>query len=277
MKKVLPIFILLLITGCKSTKTGLNNEPVSLSKSTKSERIALLQTNSFAFNTLSAPLKFTIKPGNNSKTTSVNAVLKIIGGEQIQLSLRIPILGSEAARMNFTPTNALIIDRINNRYFFDSMENLKLRSGFDFDFYTLQALLADRLFIAGKRVILEEDYQLFTLEETEFTANLLYADSKNINYSFVCDWTNKIINSKIFKNDTELFWNYSDFRQTSDNQLFPMKMELNLQSADNSCYVSLDFSDITVNKEFTLDMDIPRNYKKITLDQMIEMIKSINK
>jgi len=275
--KILTALLIFAITSCKSVEKTATTGQTALAKASKSERIALLQANNFSFNTVSAPLKLSIKEGETSKTTSLNAVLKIIEGQQIQLSLRIPILGSEAARLCFTPTQALMIDRINKRYFSDSMENLKLRSGVDFDFYTLQALFANRLFITGKSAFSKDDYQSFTLNETDFTAKLQYADSKNVNYSFTSDWTNKIISSNISKRNTELACNYSDFRQTADNQLFPMKMELSLQTDNDLFFLAFDYSEITVNQDFTLDMEIPRNYIQITLDQMIEMIKSINK
>ena len=272
-----PLFlagIIILFSGCKTSRTTTS---VALSKMSKDERIESIKYQAIPFNTLSSSLRFSLKPGTKKNTISANAQLRIIKDKIIQLSLRIPILGTEVARLSITPEQIIIIDRNNRRYVSESMQRFKEMTSFDFDFYSLQALFTNQLFIAGKSSISSEDYNTFSWNEDEFLFKLNNTDSQGIHYDFTGDFTNRIIQTEMYKNKKEanLNWLYNDFGLASNNRLFPMKMAMELTLPNDLINLNLTFNSVNIDTDFELDISIPNRFQPIEIEQIIKLIQSL--
>lgn len=268
------IGVVILFNACKTTHTS--SSSVALSKMEKKERIESIQYQTIPFNTLSSSLRFSIKPGLKKSTTSANAQLRIIKDKIIQLSLRVPILGIEVARISIMPEQIIIIDRNNKRYFSESMQTLQQTASFDFDFYSLQALFTNQLFIAGKPSISPEDYNSFSWKESDYLVRLNNTDNQGIHYDFVSDYSNRIIQTEMYKDkkETKMNWLYKDFGLASNNRLFPMKMTMELTVPNDLITLNLAFNNVDIDTRFELDTTIPSNYQPIEIKQIIELIKS---
>ena len=272
------IFFILLLTmtfnACKSPKESLQ---ISLEKKEKEERILNLTQHAVLFDTFSGPLKMSFKTGEKGKTTSVEAQMKIKKDEAIEISLRAPIIGMEVGKMSVTPERIIIIDRINKQYFTETMSRLQDVAPFDFDFYSLQALFTNQLFIAGKPVITEEDFNSFSLKEDEFLVFLNNKDSQGINYDFVSDYTNRIQRTEMYKNknNVNMVWEYENFGLASNNRLFPLLMNMNLSLPNDTVEMRFSFNKIDINTPFTPATSIPEKYRQVTLEQIMKLIQSM--
>ena len=265
---------IVLFNGCKTTRSVTS---IALSEMGKEERIKSIQYQTTPYNTLSSSLRFSIKPGLKKSSRSANAQLRIIKDQIIQLSLRIPILGTEVARITVTPEQIIIIDRNNRRYVSESIQTVKANTtSFDFDFYNLQALFTNQLFIAGKSSISQEDYKTFDWSEDEFFVKLKNTDNQGINYSFTSDFTNRIIHTEMYKDKEEvnMSWMYKDFGLASNNRLFPMKMEMELTVPEDLITLNLTFNNVDIDTDFKLDTTIPNNFQPIGIEQIIKLIQS---
>jgi hypothetical protein len=263
--------VLLLLSSCKTTRKI--NEVTLISKS-KDIRIASIINQSIDYNTFSSSLKFNIEPGMKQKNISADGQIRIVKDKTIQLSLRIPILNTEAARISITPEQIVVIDRMNKRFLSEPIEKMKMLTSFDFDFYSLQALFTNRLFIAGKNSIQPDDYDAFNMLEEEFYARLNHQDAQKIGYDFESDYTDRIFKTKIYKGDTNMTWNYLDFGLTDNRRLFPMKMNMELIVPNDLIFMDLSFSKVVIDKELELDITIPKKYKQISIDQLLKTIQS---
>jgi len=266
--------IIILLNGCKTSRSATS---VALSKMNKDERIESIKYQAIPFNTLSSSLRFSLKPGMKKNTISANAQLRIIKDKIIQLSLRIPILGTEVARLTITPEQIIIIDRNNKRYVSESMQRFKEATSFDFDFYSLQALFTNQLFIAGKSSISPEDYHTFKWNEDEFFFKLNNTDSQGIHYDFISDFTNRIIQTEMYndKKEVNLNWLYNDFGLASNNRLFPMKMAMELTLPHDLINLNLTFNNVDIDADFEIDASIPNRYQQIEIEQIIKLIQSL--
>ena len=266
--------IIILFDGCKTTR---QTTSITLSKMSKEERIESIKYQAIPFNTLSSSLRFSFKPGLKKSATSANAQLRIVKDKVIQISLRYPIIGTEAMRLSITPEQIIIIDRINKRYFSEYMKIFQEITSFDFDFYSLQALLTNQLFIAGKSSITPADYDYFNWKEDEFFTNLKNTDNQGINYDFKSDFTKRIIQTEMYKNKKEinLNWLYKDFGLTSNSRLFPMKMEMELTIPNDLINLNLTFNSVDIDADFRIDTTIPNNYQQIGIEQIIILIQSL--
>jgi hypothetical protein len=117
-----------LLVSCKSTR-----------------QITTTTSKALTYKTLSAPLKLTILPGSGQAASSVDAQLKIVKGEAIQLSLRMPFLGSEVGRVTITPEKILLLDRWNQRYFVTSPAELGSLLNYPLNYADLEALFTGQL------------------------------------------------------------------------------------------------------------------------------------
>ena len=264
----------ILFNSCKTTR---QTSSVALSKMSKEERIESIKYQSIPFNTLSSSLRFSLKPGLKKSTTTANAQLRIIKDKIIQISLRLPIIGTEVARIIITPEQVIIIDRTNRRYFSEYMQTFQKMTSFDFDFYSLQALLTNQLFIAGKSSISPADYSNFNWKEDDFFTQLSNTDNQGINYDFKSDFTNRIIQAEMYKNKKEinLNWLYKDFGLASNNRLFPMKMEMELAIPNDLINLNLTYNNVDIDTDFRIDTTIPNNYQQIEIEQIIKLIQSL--
>ena len=263
--------IIILLNGCKTSHKATS---VALSEMKKDERIESIKYQAIPFNTLSSSLKFSVKPGVKKSATSVNAQLRIIKDKVIQLSLRMPVLGSELARVSITPERVIILDRINRRYVSEPIQKLQELSSFDF--YSLQALFTNQLFIAGKQSISLEDYSTFNLRQDKFFVKLNNTDNQGIHYDFTSDFTNRIIQTEMYKDKKEfdMNWLYKDFGLTSNKLLFPMKMTMELTVPDDLYTMNLTFNNVDIDSAFELDTSIPNRYQPVEIEQVIKLIQS---
>jgi hypothetical protein len=275
-KWLLPLLLLttfFVLDSCK-TKEKVGSK-VALVSRAKEERIEVLKSKSLLYNTFASSLSLNFKVDSKNKNTSLNAQLKIKKNEVIQLSIR--VIGIEAVKIIVTPEQILIIDRWNKKYLAESMKESHVGTLFDFDFYSLQALLTNHIFIAGKSDIESEDYDSFKLKEDEFTASLINTDSHDFHYDFLSDYTNRITQTKIYKNKEEfnLNWYYQNFEPISNRRLFPMKMNLEFKFPEEMLFLDLLFSSVEIDSSFDIDTTVPYKYQKISIEQFTKLIQSL--
>ena len=109
--------------------------------------------------TAKAALNLDMGTKGNAK---VNATLRIRRGEVIRLSVA-PLLGIEVARMDITPDNVLLIDRLNKRYVKVSFAELSRLANAELDFDVLQSLFMNELFLPGKAQLTANDVTKFRI------------------------------------------------------------------------------------------------------------------
>ena len=268
------ILLLLFAASCKSSK---ETSPIALPSMTVQERISSIIQSEIQYNDLSSNLKLTIRPDKTRKEISVDAQLRIVRNEAIQISLRIPFLGSEAFRILVTPDRLLIVDRLNKQYLSETIQNIQAQTSFDFDFYSWEALLTNRLFIAGEKEINLTDYAGFRVREENFRAHVIYPDNRKILYEFESDYTHRIQNIRMEQKNgySYLHCNYSDWESTSNNRIFPMTLNLQLNTPSGIFDVNFSYKSVAINTTFAINYDIPDNYRQITLQQALQLFKQL--
>lgn len=116
------VLLLLLLAGCKSSRT-----------------VVKVPVESETPSWLSSRMQLTVPSGDG--TITLGGTMKMKSGERIQLSVLMPIIRSEVARIDITPDEVLVIDRMNKRYLRASREELKELLPKDADYYKLEKML----------------------------------------------------------------------------------------------------------------------------------------
>ena len=261
---------LFFITSCKTTKKATTK---SYEAKEAKELFSLVADNSLEYQTFSGKMKASVRLGKNN--VDINAYLRIIKDEKLQLSLQMPILG-EMFKLAISKDSLILIDRMNKQFVAESMQDIKQTSSFDFNLNNLQALFTNQLFLAGKPAVTTADFQLFTINQEKEQA-FLTAKDKYINYTFTVDYTDHIKNSMMTGNSgkTTMNWSYDNFSPLENKRLFPMQMGMNLNSSTNKLSLNLAFSKIDLDKDIEIDFNIPKKYNRITLAQALILINSM--
>ena len=265
---VLLVCSLLLITSCKTTKETKG----SMKSYEAKELFSLVANNSLEYQTFSGKFKTSLPMGKIN--VGATGYLRIIKDEKLQLSLQVTLMG-EVLRFTVSKDSLVLIDRVNKQFVSESIQNIKQTSSFDFDLNNLQALFTNQMFLAGKPAITPEDFRLFTINQEKEQA-LIIAKDKYLNYTFTVDYTDHIRNSQITGNSgkTTINWSYNNFSPLG-NRSFPMQMGMDIKSSSNKFSLSFAFTKIDLNTGVEIDLNIPKNYNRITLDQALALINSM--
>lgn len=266
--------LLSLLTGCKSSKKVGTVE--SASAKAHNEFFQLMEEHSFRFNTLTARLNVDLDIPGNQMSSRVD--LKMVRDSAFQLSVQ-PILGIEVFRIELSVDSIKVVDRLNKRYMMEGYSNLQGQTPIEFNFYNLQALFTNHLFIPGEQGVSRKHYNRFKLEQEGPVAEIKTKDAMGLFYTFKADGEEKLLSTYVSDpSDTyALQWLYSDFRLV-DKQPFPMLMDVQvLNEGAPKGGVKIHYSRIQLDEPLKLDFSIPAKYNRITFAQVLKMITNLNK
>ena len=149
MRKILYLLLLMVgLAGCRSSKQAAG--------------IAVPETAHY----LSSRLQLTIPSGANGSITT-GGMMKMKGGERVQLSILMPILRTEIARLEITPDEILLVDRMNKRYVRASRSELNDILPKEARFSKLEKLLLDASLSEGKSELSGKELGIPSLEKAK--------------------------------------------------------------------------------------------------------------
>lgn len=148
------LLIAVVLVGCKSSKrlTATKVPEVTASEAAIPSYLA-------------SRLQLTI-PGKGG-SMSVGGTMKMKSRERVQISLLMPILRTELARIEVTPTEVLFVDRMNKRFVRATKNELKEILSKNVEFSQLEKLLTDASKLGGKTELSGKDLGIPKLEKAK--------------------------------------------------------------------------------------------------------------
>lgn len=175
--------LLILLTACSGSKHVVN-ETAALPVA---EVVARTLDAQPAVNTMMTA-KCTYDVTFGSKSIAMGGSIKMQRDRLIQLS--VTMLGlMEVVRIEFTPDNVTIIDRINKRYIEGTYEQVDFARANNLDFNVAQALFWGQLFVPGQTQPLPSSFALTGTGDT----GVLTARSEDLSVNFVTTLSTGII------------------------------------------------------------------------------------
>lgn len=264
------ILLALLMSGCKAGKVL--TKPVAPVNTENLTYLGNVANNSPAITNFSSKMKLTIS--SNGKDMSVNGTLRMKKDQVIQLSI-VPFLGIEAGRVEFTPTKVLIIDRINKQYVEEPISELSAMANTDMDFYTLQALFTNALFLPGKKELNDKLLTEFTVQSTPDNKTMeIKKKSKEFLYSFsATPNTGQLMESSIstISAPYQLNWKYNDFEPFA-SKAFPTRMDISFEGGNKPFSAEIDLTKLTENGDWDSPTSVSAKYKKMEFNELLKML-----
>jgi len=268
------VLILAFLNGCRSTRE-ISTTGGALTLKTEAGFYNALKEQTFQYNTLTARIQFEVALSNGNSASS-RAQLKIRKDDKLQISVQ-PLLGIEALRAELTPDSIKIVNRLNRWFMVDAFDNIKGGTEIDFNFYNLQDIFTNRLFLPGETSLPDNLRNLFRWEQTKTGYVVRTTDRNGQHYAFTADANVRLCETEIKGSSSPyvLNCNYSNFRPTNQ-QFFPVNIKISLQTEDQAQYaLSLQFSNVEVDAPLEMNFVIPANYQRVSLQQILQSIEML--
>lgn len=266
------LFFLLLMVGCKSSQKVATVERGETKA--HADFFDSMQEQAFRFHTLSARMQIELTMQGKEMSSRVD--LKMVKDSAFHLSIQ-PLLNIELFRIELNRDSIRIIDRMNKRYVAESYANLKGQIPVTFNFYNLQSLFINHIFLPGEQQIDPSRYNRFRLNQEGRMAEANVKDPMGLLYTFKVDGEEKLLSTHI-TNASETYavqWDYSNFR-INEGQPFPMLMHVGLWGDGISKGdIKMQFNRIQTNIPVQVGISIPgSSYKRITFAEILKAFSS---
>jgi len=293
--KLMTLGLPLILVSCGAKKNLVKDAPVVQKTVAKSDKMAdevelkklsfvqKISDNSVYASNIVGDLRFNIKAGG--KDITVPGSLHMRKNQVIRIQLFIPLLGSEVGRLEFTPEYVLVIDRIHKEYIKADYSQLDFLKDNGLNFYSLQSLFWNQLFLPGTDKVSETALHNFSVKLDEIGENNPVS-WKNNNMSFV--WNANKQSGLIGETDvayrslqhgmSTLNWKYSNFTNVGV-KMFPAKQNFKFTTTatkqKQTAEVTLDMEEVTTKDNWDVNTTISNKYKKIEAADILGKIMSL--
>ena len=264
----------LAMAGCGSKKAATEGTSSSVDKHNGGNVQALAFVQKVANQKVSTQNivgKMSLNVQMGSKNITVPGSLHMRYGEVIRIQAFIPLLGSEVGRIEFTPDYVLVIDRMHKEYIKEDYNKVDFLKNNGLNFYSLQALFWNQLFIPGKTSISDANLLDFGVTEAGNSKNITLKKG-NLNIVWNADNANgrisaaKATYSSLTQGKSSLNWTYSNFKAVA-GKMFPayQKFTFATTAIKNQSNISLtiDMDGVKTDSKWEAKSEISKRYKKI--------------
>ena len=280
----------LLFCACASKKAVSDGGKTTITntKSDQSESVKKLtfvqkvSDNAVYTRNITSKIDFSISAGG--KDISVDGTLRMRKDEVIRIQLA-PFGLVEVGRVEFTPDYVLLIDRIHKEYIKADYNNVSFLKDNGLNFYSLQALFWNQLFIPGKQNISESSLKFFDADLCNM-GNTIPVTLKQNGMSFA--WNANKLNGQIESANIEykskangassMTWNYSDFKQVGAKQ-FPALQKITVKTTalkkNNSGSMTIKLKNIGTDANWETTTTVSDKYKEVSVEDVMKKIMSL--
>lgn len=266
--------LLAALAGCKSSRQLKTVDATGVKA--HNEFFRAMEESSLHFLTMTARLNVDLEASGETLSSRVD--LKMVKDSAFQLSVQ-PLLGIEIFRIELTRDTIKVLDRMNKRYMVENYEKLRGQTPIEFNFYNLQALFTNHLFIPGEREVDRKHYSRFKLRQEGPRAEIRATDAMGLIYTFLADGEEKLLSTHVVDESDRyaLNWDYADFRLV-EGQPFPMAMDARVMRDGRSVGgLRLYYSRVQLDQPVAMEFSIPAKYERVTFERVVRSIVNLNK
>lgn len=284
-RQIIILLVLLSLCACRSTRTVTTETPatttVSKGTTTVAKQAAAYKARVLAAaqrtGCLTAKVKFQLT-GNavgSLAGMTVNGNLRMKRDDVVQLSLR--ALGLEVGRLEFSPQDVLLIDRMHKRYVRAKYSDVAFLRQAGLDFHAVQALFWNELFLPGTQHT--EDALAHFAVETAKSLTLLRAEGAGrLAYTFHTQTANARVarvevqpQSSASTKQGSFVWTYDEFGQVAGS-LFPAQMVCSVTLGTKQAGFNLALSNFGTEDGWDVHTSVSSKYKEQDANALFRQI-----
>ena len=276
--KVAVVAVPLFLTSCHSSKNVVKDvaQPVSAEQLEQSAFLEKVNDNSAKPQFVTSKLKFSIEYG--PQQVSLTGNLRMKRDDVIQLQL-MAFGFVEAGRIEFTKDYVLIIDRINKQFLKAPYNYVDFLRNSGINFYTLQALFWNELFMPGRQKVDKTALEKFSanMDSEDVVISL---DEGKMNYSWLAN--NKSGRIKManisyrdqLKGNTQLNWDYKEFSRM-DKISFPSNMGVTLTMPEKEVKLGIRLNYLKNESDWATRTKVSDIYREVRVDQILRRFMAL--
>lgn len=258
------VVMLFAAAGCGGTKNVVKDPTDTSAEGAAMAYKKKVVGNSQTDATLTARLGVNVKIGG--KSLSCNGRLRMKRDDVVQLSLTLPLIGTEVGLLECTPTEVLLIDRFNKRYIRGTYADVSFLAQTGLDFYSFQSMLWDELFVPGERNVADA-LPRFRMSASGQHTSLLLSDTPRLEYSFLTLTAQAVVDrvsirSKKSGEKGELVCTYGDFQNVSGKP-FPATIKLETRDLGTNMTLNLSLSKIGHDTDWETRTSVSAKYRQM--------------
>lgn len=210
--------------------------------------------------------------GIGGKDLSVSGKLQMKRDAVIRLSLR--MLGFEIGVMEFTPTDVLVIDRYNKQYVRAAYSEVSFLRQANIDFYALQSLFWNELFIPGEHQLSASDLKRFSLQSAPGGQTVLTPTATPmLTYNFFIDTASETVSrlqvmSKKASDKGQFSFAYDGLTSFSSRQ-FPTSLQLAVTGTGKDVSLGITLSSLKGNTDFESTTKVSDKYTRRSVKEVL--------
>ena len=279
--KVAALAVPLLLASCHSKKTAVTDTTTTTPDGIEQTNfMKKVSNNTQEVLFVTSKLKFTVEYGTQKLTLTGN--LRMHRNDVIQLQL-MAFGFVEAGRIELTKDDVLILDRINKQYLKAPYNSVDFLRNSGINFYTIQALLWNELFMPGSEEVDETMYSKYkTLMGQEDVVISLEPDGGKMNYSWLANEKTGLIRMANIayrdkmKGNTQLNWDYQEFsRMEKGGKLFPSLTNITLTSPEKELKLGIRLNYIKNESDWELRTTVSDKYRRVEFDEILRRLMAL--
>lgn len=269
------------VTGSGSAGSGASTD-VRKQEQLKMAFLQKVSDNAVYAKNITSKIKFNITSG--SKSISVAGSLHMRKDEVIRIQLT-PLGLIEAGRLEFTKDYVLIMDRINKEYIKADYSQVDFLRDNGLDFYALQSLFWNELFIPGEQKVKDSSLKNYDVEMADaVTDNLIKLSKGKMNYLWTAGKVSGLITgvNVSYSSDTHgvtlLGCSYSDFKALGSKK-FPSSLQMNMKTTTlkggKSVGMGMQMNSLNTDSNWDERTNVPGKYRQVTVEDVMKRILSL--
>lgn len=258
-------------TGTASTTAAAENRKIDFMRK--------VYDNEVYTRSISSKIKFTINTGR--KDLSVSGSLKMKKDEVIRIQLT-PFGLMEVGRLEFAKDYVLLMDRINKEYVKASYADVDFLQKNGLDFYALQALFWNQLFVPGEQKITDSSLKKFSVTFNDAVANTIVSLERG---SMLYQWSADKSNGRLRSVDvtysgkssgkTTVTCNYGSFKPVGRKH-FPtditLLMKSNAVKGGSPISVNISLDGIDTDGDWDTFTSVSSKYRQVSVQDVMNRL-----
>lgn len=258
-------------TQKKAVKDSGEMTPDSLNEAEFLSLVRSTTNNNVRF--VSSKVKFTLEVGPQKVNLTGN--LRMRRDDVIRLQL-MAFGFVEAGRIEFTKDYVLFVDRINKQYVKTPYKYVDFLRNSGINFFTLQALFWNELFIPGTENVSERALNRFSTDLGGDEA-IIYLEKGKLSYSWLANQvTGRIKMADIMYRDsyngnTQLNWNYKGMGSLNGKP-FPNDMNITFTTPKKELKMDLKLNYLGNDDQWDPRTVVSDKYREVNIDELLRRI-----
>ena len=263
-------------------KVGTDNALNSLEMQ-KARFLQMVADNAVYSDFINSKIKLKVQTG--SKEITLPGVLRMHKDDVIRIQVQIPLLGTEAARLEFTKDYVLIVDRIHKEYCKGNYNQLDFLKRNGLTFSSLQALFWNQLFVPGADRIDQNSLKQLETDLANTASTPVRLKKGNMSYL----WQTNSKTGQIEKTtidysskqsgSTKVVVNYDNFVQLGVKQ-FPSQLTIDanttaLKGGAKKLNVNINMNNVNTDSDWEVRTSLSKKYEEVSVENVLKRVMSL--